>query len=65
METALISTGNNPDVNRVYHTYKLCMTPADAMSPIYELSVPFFNNGTPKEWIKFWCGLQAVFKGQN
>eukprot|EP00957_Ditylum_brightwellii_P163712 12464043-Ditylum_brightwellii.AAC.1 len=35
------------------------------MSPIYKLSVPFFENGTPKEWIKFWRGLQAVLKGQN
>eukprot|EP00957_Ditylum_brightwellii_P074592 5668060-Ditylum_brightwellii.AAC.1 len=36
-----------------YHTYKLRITPADATSPIYELSVLFFDNGTPKEWIKF------------
>eukprot|EP00957_Ditylum_brightwellii_P075167 5711961-Ditylum_brightwellii.AAC.1 len=48
-----------------YHTYKLCTTPADATSPIYELSVPLFDEETPEEWIKFWCGLQAVLKGQN
>eukprot|EP00957_Ditylum_brightwellii_P164456 12520403-Ditylum_brightwellii.AAC.1 len=45
--------------------YKLRTTPADANSPIYELSIPFFNNGTPKEWIKFQRGLQAMLKGQN
>eukprot|EP00957_Ditylum_brightwellii_P109748 8371341-Ditylum_brightwellii.AAC.1 len=40
-------------------------TPADAISPIYELSIPFFDEGTPKEWIKFQRGLHAVLKGQN
>eukprot|EP00957_Ditylum_brightwellii_P077016 5853198-Ditylum_brightwellii.AAC.1 len=50
---------------RQYHTYKLRTTPADATLPIYNLSVPFFDEGTPEEWIKFWCGLQAVLKGQN
>eukprot|EP00957_Ditylum_brightwellii_P167477 12749213-Ditylum_brightwellii.AAC.1 len=50
---------SNPDVKRViilfprpaprqlergqFHTYKLCTTPADATSPIYKLSVPFFH----------------------
>eukprot|EP00957_Ditylum_brightwellii_P028991 2190513-Ditylum_brightwellii.AAC.1 len=48
-----------------YHTYKVHTTPTDATSPIYELSVPFFDEGTPEEWIKFWHGLQAVLKGQN
>eukprot|EP00957_Ditylum_brightwellii_P082879 6301183-Ditylum_brightwellii.AAC.1 len=65
MKTAPISTQNNPDVKRAYHTYKLRTTPADDMSPIYKISVWFFNNGTPKEWIKFRRRLQAVLKGQN
>eukprot|EP00957_Ditylum_brightwellii_P065174 4943162-Ditylum_brightwellii.AAC.1 len=34
-----------------FHTYKLCTTFADATSPIYKLSVPFFDEGTPEEWI--------------
>eukprot|EP00957_Ditylum_brightwellii_P159233 12119339-Ditylum_brightwellii.AAC.1 len=34
-------------------------------SPIYKLSIPFFNEGTPEEWIQFRRGLQAVLKGQN
>eukprot|EP00957_Ditylum_brightwellii_P051188 3880594-Ditylum_brightwellii.AAC.1 len=67
------STQSNPNVKRVvisfqqpqarqlkrgqYHMYKLCTTPADATTPIYKLSIRFFNNGTPKEWIKFWHRL--------
>eukprot|EP00957_Ditylum_brightwellii_P097757 7444859-Ditylum_brightwellii.AAC.1 len=34
-------------------------------TPIYKLYVPFFDKGTPEEWIKFWHRLQAVPKGQN
>eukprot|EP00957_Ditylum_brightwellii_P193854 14762284-Ditylum_brightwellii.AAC.1 len=50
---------SNPDVKRAvipfprpasrqlecgqFHAYKLRTTPADATSPIYELSVPFFD----------------------
>eukprot|EP00957_Ditylum_brightwellii_P013540 1020815-Ditylum_brightwellii.AAC.1 len=48
-----------------FHTYKLRTTPADATSPVYKLSVPFFDEGTPEEWIKFRHGLAAVLKGQN
>eukprot|EP00957_Ditylum_brightwellii_P015552 1172799-Ditylum_brightwellii.AAC.1 len=42
-----------------FHTYKLCTTPADATSPLYELSVAFFESGTPEEWIQFRRGLTA------
>eukprot|EP00957_Ditylum_brightwellii_P065152 4941632-Ditylum_brightwellii.AAC.1 len=35
------------------HTYKLRTTPMDATLPVYELSIPFFDEGTPEEWIKF------------
>eukprot|EP00957_Ditylum_brightwellii_P098819 7528101-Ditylum_brightwellii.AAC.1 len=38
---------------RQYHTYKLRTTPADATLPVYKLFVPFFDEGTPEEWIKF------------
>eukprot|EP00957_Ditylum_brightwellii_P130842 9980757-Ditylum_brightwellii.AAC.1 len=48
-----------------FNTYKLCTTPTDATLPVYKLSVPFFNEGTPEEWIKFRHGLAAVLKGQN
>eukprot|EP00957_Ditylum_brightwellii_P205828 15345628-Ditylum_brightwellii.AAC.1 len=49
--------------HRQYHMYKLHTTPEDAILPIYELSVPFFNEGTPEEWIKFQHRLQVVLKG--
>eukprot|EP00957_Ditylum_brightwellii_P008747 663428-Ditylum_brightwellii.AAC.1 len=32
-----------------FHTYKLRTTPADATSPLYELLLPFFKEGTPEE----------------
>eukprot|EP00957_Ditylum_brightwellii_P148517 11308234-Ditylum_brightwellii.AAC.1 len=48
-----------------FHTYKPCTTPADATSPLYELSLPFFEEGSPEEWILFRRGLTAVLKGQN
>eukprot|EP00957_Ditylum_brightwellii_P026076 1971597-Ditylum_brightwellii.AAC.1 len=48
-----------------FYTYKLCTTLADATSPIYELSLPFFNKGTPEEWIKFQRELATVLKGQQ
>eukprot|EP00957_Ditylum_brightwellii_P139104 10602786-Ditylum_brightwellii.AAC.1 len=34
-----------------FHTYKLRTTPADASLPTYKLSIPFFDEGLPKEWI--------------
>eukprot|EP00957_Ditylum_brightwellii_P047707 3624428-Ditylum_brightwellii.AAC.1 len=48
-----------------FHMNKLRTTPADADSPTYELSIPFFDEGLPKEWIKFRRGLQAELKGKN
>eukprot|EP00957_Ditylum_brightwellii_P103897 7915395-Ditylum_brightwellii.AAC.1 len=39
--------------NSQFHTYKLRNTPADTDSPTYKLSVPFFDEGLPEEWIKF------------
>eukprot|EP00957_Ditylum_brightwellii_P097244 7405937-Ditylum_brightwellii.AAC.1 len=31
-----------------YHTCKLRTTPADATLPVYKLSIPFFDEGTPE-----------------
>eukprot|EP00957_Ditylum_brightwellii_P088025 6705156-Ditylum_brightwellii.AAC.1 len=36
-----------------FHMYKLCTTPADTNPPTYVLSIPFFDEGFPKVWIKF------------
>eukprot|EP00957_Ditylum_brightwellii_P082947 6306030-Ditylum_brightwellii.AAC.1 len=51
--------------HRQYHMYKLRTIPPDATSPIYKLSVPVFDEGTPEELIKLWRKLQMVFKGQT
>eukprot|EP00957_Ditylum_brightwellii_P159429 12136130-Ditylum_brightwellii.AAC.1 len=64
---------SNPDVKRAiipfprpepsnlereqFHTYKLRTILADATSPVYKFSAPFFDEGTPEEWIKFQRGL--------
>eukprot|EP00957_Ditylum_brightwellii_P048911 3710797-Ditylum_brightwellii.AAC.1 len=45
-----------------FHAYTLCTTPVDLTSPLYKLSVPFFDKRTPEEWIKFRRGLAAVLK---
>eukprot|EP00957_Ditylum_brightwellii_P054350 4118274-Ditylum_brightwellii.AAC.1 len=42
-----------------FHTYKLHTTSADATSPIYKLSLPFFEEESPEEWILFRRGLTA------
>eukprot|EP00957_Ditylum_brightwellii_P175287 13344484-Ditylum_brightwellii.AAC.1 len=42
-----------------FHIYKLRTTPADAMSPLYKLLLPFFEEGSPEEWILFRRGLTA------
>eukprot|EP00957_Ditylum_brightwellii_P168059 12794005-Ditylum_brightwellii.AAC.1 len=81
MKIAPPSKQRNPDVKQAviafqqpqprqlvcgqYHMYKLCTTPADATLPIYKLFVPFFDEGTLEDWIKFQCRLQVVLKGQN
>eukprot|EP00957_Ditylum_brightwellii_P003795 288216-Ditylum_brightwellii.AAC.1 len=72
---------SNPDVKQVvikftrptprqlkrgqFYMYKLCTTPVYVISPTYELPIPFFEEETPGEWIKFRHRLQAVLKGQN
>eukprot|EP00957_Ditylum_brightwellii_P012555 948898-Ditylum_brightwellii.AAC.1 len=41
------------------------MVPYIANLPTYDLAVPFYNNGTVKEWLKFHKNLQAVISRQN
>eukprot|EP00957_Ditylum_brightwellii_P190198 14477884-Ditylum_brightwellii.AAC.1 len=48
-----------------YHTYKLYTVPYNTNLPTYDLAVPFYDNGTVEEWLKFCQNLQAVITRQN
>ena len=48
-----------------YHTYKLRSNPTDAASPTYDLSVPFFREGTCEEFLLFLRNLSRVIEGQG
>ena len=54
-----------PLVKGKYHTYKLRANPTDLDLPTYELSVPFFSNGTCEDYMKFCTNFDKVCKGQN
>ena len=41
--------------------YKLFTSP----TPVYNLAVPFLDNGSVEQWINFWKNLEVVLKGQN
>ena len=44
---------------------KLQSNPKKSSSPIYELNVPYFKNGTVKEWMKFLDNLEKVIIRQD
>ena len=44
---------------------KLKTDPADANSQDYELTIAYFNNGTPKQWLKFLRDLKKALVGMN
>jgi hypothetical protein len=48
-----------------YLTYKLRNDPADPQSPGYELTIPYFRDGTPEQFLRFKKNLNKVFNGQN
>ena len=48
-----------------YLTYKLRNDPADPQSPGYELTIPYFRDGTPEQFLRFRKNLNKVFAGQN
>lgn len=48
-----------------YLTFKLRSVPTDEASTTYDLSVPFFSNGSPEELLIFLNLLNRVFVGQN
>ena len=48
-----------------YLTYKLRNDPSDPQSPGYDLTIPYFRDGTPEQFLRFRKNLQKVFAGQN
>ena len=48
-----------------YLALKLKSIPTRANSAEYTLNVPYFQSGTPEEWLKFLQNLERVFVGQN
>ena len=48
-----------------YLSFKLYNDPANANSTTYELSVPYFETGTPEELIDFVIDTERVITGQN
>lgn len=48
-----------------YLVYKLRNDPADPTSGGYDLTIPYFRDGTPEQFLRFRKNLLKVFAGQN
>ena len=48
-----------------YQSYKCRNDPTDRDSPTYEITVPYFSDGSPEEWIRFVKLMKQLFKGQG
>jgi hypothetical protein len=48
-----------------YLSLKLLAVPGNNNSPTYSMSVRYFDNGTPEEWLMFRKALSKVMIGQN
>eukprot|EP00957_Ditylum_brightwellii_P100347 7649420-Ditylum_brightwellii.AAC.1 len=48
-----------------YHMYKLCTVPYNDNLHTYDLTVPFYINGTAEKWLEICQNLQAVINRQN
>ena len=48
-----------------YLVYKLRNDPADPASGGYDLTIPYFRDGTPEQFLRFRKNLLKVFAGQN
>jgi hypothetical protein len=48
-----------------YLNLNLSAVPANYDSPTYSMSVLYFNNGTPEEWLMFRKALSKVLIGQD
>ena len=58
-----------PEVKKLqkdeYLVMKLRSIPNKSTSPVYELNVPYFKDGTPEEWLKFLENFRKVLVGQD
>ena len=48
-----------------YLVMKLRSVPNKSNSPVYELNVPYFKDGTPEEWMKFLINFKKIIIGQD
>ena len=48
-----------------YLVMKLRSIPNKSTSPVYELNVPYFKDGTPEDWMKFLANFKKVVIGQD
>lgn len=48
-----------------YLVYKLRNDPSDPTSAGYDLTIPYFRDGTPEQFLRFRKNLLKVFAGQN
>eukprot|EP00957_Ditylum_brightwellii_P048612 3688864-Ditylum_brightwellii.AAC.1 len=48
-----------------YQNYKLHTNPKDEKSVVYNLVVPYYEVGTPEEWLQFMDVITQVIKGQD
>eukprot|EP00957_Ditylum_brightwellii_P022270 1680936-Ditylum_brightwellii.AAC.1 len=48
-----------------YQTYKLCTNSKDEKSAVYNLVVPYYEVGTPEEWLQFVDAITQAIKGQD
>merc|ERR1712127_1028673 len=46
-------------------TMKCRSQPAEANSPSYDVTIPYFGSGTPEEWLRFRSSLDKVIHGHN
>ena len=44
---------------------KLRTSPTDADSSTYEFTMPYYENGTPEEWLEFLRGIKRIIAGLN
>ena len=48
-----------------YQSYKCRNDPSNRDSPMYEITVPYFSDSSPEQWIRFLKLMKQVFKGQG